>query len=155
MQRAMFAILLLSKVKSNRNPYFWERWCKLSCIESKGRKRDAMLTVETEKWQQSVQDLYRLSIEAAHPRSRERYQALHQIASGQMNASQWSVRYKRHKQTVMGWVHNYNESGPAGVHYQRSGGRPPFFARSRSRDSLKPSVTTNRSSMDCPAMAGR
>lgn len=85
-----------------------------------------MLQVANEKWQQSVQELYRMSLEAEHPRSRERFHALHTIASGQSNASEWAVRHGRHKQTVMGWVHSYNESGTEGVHYQRTGGRPPF-----------------------------
>ncbi|WP_409978142.1 hypothetical protein [Leptolyngbya sp. PCC 6406] len=33
---------------------------------------------------------------------------------------------KRNPQTVMEWVHRYNNSGPKALAYQRSGGHPPF-----------------------------
>ena len=32
----------------------------------------------------------------------------------------------RHPQTVLGWVHAYNEHGPEALVYRRTGGRPPF-----------------------------
>jgi transposase len=37
-----------------------------------------------------------------------------------------AMRTGRHPQTVMGWLHAYNEHGPEALTYQRSGGRPPF-----------------------------
>lgn len=92
-----------------------------------------MLRPANEKWHQSEQELYRMSLEAEHPRSRERYHALYMIASGQSNASQWAQRYGRHKQTVMSWVHLYNAQGPEGIVYERTGGRPPFLAQNRRR----------------------
>jgi transposase len=84
------------------------------------------------KWQQTVSELRRLSVEAEHARSRERYQALYMIASGQSNATQWAMQIGRKNQTVMEWVHRYNASGPEALHYQKTGGRPPLFAQSRS-----------------------
>ena len=90
-----------------------------------------MIMPEVAKWNQTVADLHRLSLEAEHPRSRERFQALYMIASRQSNASRWALQSGRQNQTVMGWVHTYNESGPAALHYQRTGGRPPFLARNR------------------------
>jgi transposase len=31
-----------------------------------------------------------------------------------------------HPQTVMGWLHAYNQHGPEALTYQRTGGRPPL-----------------------------
>lgn len=76
-----------------------------------------------EKWNQTAEDVRRLSIEAEHRRSRERFQALYMIGTGQKNASQWAKESNRQKQTILGWVHRYNELGPASIHYQHSGGR--------------------------------
>jgi len=75
------------------------------------------------KWDQTAEDLQRQSIEAEHPRSRERFQALYMIGTGQKNASQWAEIINRQKQTVLEWVHWYNETGPESVLYQHSGGR--------------------------------
>jgi transposase len=82
-----------------------------------------MVRPDFEKWGQTEADMRRLSLEAAHPRSRERFQAMYMIGSGQKNASQWAKHIKRRKQTVLDWVHRYNELGPEGLHYQPSGGR--------------------------------
>ena len=90
-----------------------------------------MLKPDLSKWQQTLPDIQRLALEAAHQRSRERFQALYMIASQHSNASEWARQIGRQEQTVMGWVHSYNASGPAALHYQRSGGRPPFLPPSR------------------------
>ncbi len=84
-----------------------------------------MVRPDLEKWQQSVEDIRRLSLEAEHPRSRERFQALYIIGSKQKNANQWAQETNRQKQTVLGWVHRYNELGPDSLHYQPSGGAQP------------------------------
>lgn len=82
-----------------------------------------MVRPDFEKWNQTVQDIRRLSIEAEHPRSRERFQALYMIGSEQDNASHWAKDIQRRKQTVLEWVHRYNDDGPESIHYQHSGGR--------------------------------
>src|ERR1700761_9197338 len=51
--------------------------------------------------------------------------ALHEIARGGC-ASAVAERTGRHPQTVMGWLHRYNEGGPEAVRYRRTGGRPPL-----------------------------
>jgi len=84
-----------------------------------------MIRPDFEKWQQSPEDIRQLSIEAAHPRSRERFQALYMIGSGQENASHWAQTIKRQKQTVLKWIHRYNESGPECMVYQATGGAQP------------------------------
>ena len=84
-----------------------------------------MVRPEFEKWNQTAEDIRRLSIEAEHPRSRERFQALYMIGSEQNNASRWAQGINRQKQTVLKWVHRYNEVGPESVHYQPTGGAQP------------------------------
>jgi transposase len=90
-----------------------------------------MIKPDLAKWQQTLPDLQRLMVEAAHQRSRERFQALYMIASQHSNASEWARQIGRQAQTVMGWVHDYNDAGPTALHYRRSGGRPPFLPPSR------------------------
>ena len=87
-----------------------------------------MIRPEFEKWDQTAEKMRELSIIAPHPRSRERYQALYMIGSGQTNASQWAQKINRCKQTVLGWVHQYNAAGPHRLAYQHSGGRQPLFS---------------------------
>jgi transposase len=96
-----------------------------------------MIRPDTAKWNQTLAELRRLSVEAEHPRTRERFLALYLIGSGQTNATRWSAEIKRADATVMGWVHTYNESGPAALTYRRSGGRPPLFAQNRWTKSSK------------------
>ena len=84
-----------------------------------------MLRVDHQHWGQTVADLRHLALTAAHPRSRERFLALHEIAAGDC-ATAVAERTGRRAQTVMGWLHAYNEHGPAALTYQRTGGRPPF-----------------------------
>jgi len=79
------------------------------------------------KWEQSPQEILKLSLQAPHQRSRERFQALYMIGTGQTNATQWSQQIGRQDVTVLNWVQTYNAAGPAGLVYQRSGGRPPFL----------------------------
>lgn len=88
-----------------------------------------MIKPDFGKWQQSLADMRRLMVEAKHERSRERFQALYMIGSGQSNATRWAQLIKRNERTVMTWVHLYNRAGPAGLHYQHSGGRSPFLAK--------------------------
>ena len=71
-----------------------------------------------------------MALSAPHPRTRERALALFDIAQGRC-ATQVALRTGRRAQTVMGWVHAYNERGPDALIYRRTGGRPPFAPRSR------------------------
>src|SRR3712207_8397362 len=88
-----------------------------------------MLRVELEKWRQTVEDLRLASLNAPHPRSRERFQALYLIASGQFNATTCAAHIGRQDETVLGWIHRYNEHGPDALSYRRTGGRAPFLTR--------------------------
>jgi len=87
------------------------------------------------KWNQTTEDIRRLSIEAEHPRSRERFQALYMIGSEQDNASHWAQSINRQKQTVLGWVHRYNEVGPESTYYQATGGAQPKLSETEKKRS--------------------
>src|ERR1700759_1791480 len=84
-----------------------------------------VLRVDHDRWGQTQTDLREMALNAPHARSRERFLALHDIAEGAC-ATQVAALTGRHPQTVMGWLHAYNEHGPEVLTYQRTGGRPPF-----------------------------
>ena len=90
-----------------------------------------MIKVEAAKWRQTAEDLRLASLNEAHPRSRERFQALYLIASGRFNASACAAHIGRQDETVLRWVHLYNRHGPGALAYRRTGGRSPLLASSR------------------------
>ena len=90
-----------------------------------------MVQVEMAKWRQTLEDLRLAALHAAHPRSRERFQALYLIASGQFNATTCAAHIGRQDETVLRWVHLYNRHGPDALAYRRSGGRSPLLLSSR------------------------
>ncbi len=94
-----------------------------------------MIRPDFAKWNQNAADMRRLAVEAQHPRSRERFQALYMIGCGQRNASQWAKTIKRQKQTVLDWVHCYNEWGPNSIPYQPSGGVQPKLSEAEKKRS--------------------
>lgn len=95
-----------------------------------------MIRPNCAKWNQTPNDLRILAIEAAHPRTRERFLALYQIAVGHANATQWARQIGRNDESVMNWVHTYNEHGPASLTYRRSGGSAPFLDQPKRNASL-------------------
>ena len=82
-----------------------------------------MIKPDFTKWGQSLDAIRQLAIEAEHARSRERFQALYAIGTGEATASEWAQVIDRQPRTVLSWVHNYNQQGVAGVRYEHSGGR--------------------------------
>lgn len=95
-----------------------------------------MIQPDYAKWNQAPDDFRRLAIEAEHPRTRERFLALYQIATGQSNATRWADQIGRCDESVMGWIHAYNQDGPESLIYRRTGGRAPFFPQPRLSNSL-------------------
>jgi transposase len=89
-----------------------------------------MLRPDFTKWNQTAEDIRKLSIHADHARSRERFQALYVIGTKQTNATNWAKQIGRDDQTVMGWIHLYNDKGSEALLYKRTGGHPPFLAKS-------------------------
>lgn len=94
-----------------------------------------MIRPEPEKWNQTLADLRRLSVEAEHARTRERFLALYMIGSGQTNATQWAIETGHDDNTVMRWVHTYNAQGPEALIYRHTGGRRPLSVRPRQSNS--------------------
>jgi Homeodomain-like domain len=95
-----------------------------------------MLRVDYERWDQPPADLRHMALNATHNRTRERLLALHDIAQGAC-ATQVAERTGRRPQTVMDWLHSYNDHGPEALSYRRTGGRPPFAQRSKPRLATK------------------
>lgn len=52
--------------------------------------------------------------------------ALYEISQGK-SATKVGQETKRHPQTIMGWVHQYNTEGSERLVYQHSGGHPPLY----------------------------
>ena len=100
----------------------------------------AMLRVDVERWRQTIEDLRDAAYRAAHARTRERFLALYEIARGS-NATQVALLTGRCDESVMAWVHAYNEHGPDALSFQRTGGRPPFVRASKPRST--PSSATH------------
>ena len=91
----------------------------------------AMVRVAMDKWKQTLEGLRRTSVHAPHARTRERFQALYLIASGAYNATSCAAHIGRHDETVLDWVHQYNEHGPDALGYRRTGGHPPLLPHNR------------------------
>ena len=102
-----------------------------------------VLRVDHGHWGQTQTDLREMALSAAHARSRERFLALYDMAQGAC-ATQLAKRTGRHPQTVMGWLHTYNEHDPEALRYQRTGGRPPFARISPPHLASRPAPRTTR-----------
>ena len=103
-----------------------------------------MVRVDLAKWGQTLDDLRRLALQAPHPRTRERFLALAQIADGTDNATTWAARFGRQDETVMSWVHTYNAKGPDALTYRRTGGGAPLSRPRKPRPSSTPSTSPSR-----------
>ena len=90
-----------------------------------------MLRVDTVKWGQGLEELRQASLAAPHRRTRERFQALYLIASGQFNATTCAAHIGRQDETVLAWVHLYNRNGPDALTYRKTGGSAPLLPPSR------------------------
>jgi transposase len=86
-----------------------------------------MVRVDLARWGQSVEDLRTASLSAPHRRTRERFQALYLIASGQFNATTCAAHIGRQDETVLAWIHRYNTEGPDALTYRKTGGSAPLL----------------------------
>jgi len=114
-----------------------------------------MIRPDVAKWGQTIDDLRRAALVAAHPRTRERFQALHMIAAGQSNATRWAEAIGRNDESVLGWVHRYNRGGPDALTYRSTGGRAPFLPRPKFGNSSTRSKPRSHRPTACPAGVGR
>ena len=106
-----------------------------------------MIRVDYARWSQTPEGLRSLALSAPHARTRERALALFDITQHRC-ATQVAGRTGRRTHTVLGWVHAYNQGGPAALAFRRAGGRRPFFAHSATpnaaRRSARPSARPRR-----------
>jgi hypothetical protein len=114
-----------------------------------------MVRVENQKWGQSLDDLRRLALHAEHPRTRERFLALSLIADGTHNATSWAAQFGRRDDTVLKWVHDYNDRGPDALAYRRTGGPAPLLRPTSPANLSRSSRTPSRSATAYPVTAGR
>ncbi|MBW4471231.1 MAG: helix-turn-helix domain-containing protein [Stenomitos rutilans HA7619-LM2] len=84
-----------------------------------------MLKVNLERWQHSPERLREQAFSAHHARTRERVLALYEISQGK-SATQIGWQTGRNPQTIMDWVHRYNQGGLESLVYHRTGGHPPL-----------------------------
>ena len=84
-----------------------------------------MLKINTAKWQQTPEILRQMALTHKHPRTRERLMALYEITQGKC-ASVVARETQRNPQTIMKWVHRYNNFGSQALTYQHTGGHPPL-----------------------------
>lgn len=84
-----------------------------------------MLKVDLKRWHHSPESLREQALGANHARTRERLFALYEITQGK-NATQVGQQTGRNPQTIMDWVHRYNEAGLESLVYRRTGGHPPL-----------------------------
>jgi transposase len=84
-----------------------------------------MLKVALERWHHSAESLREQALSANHTRTRERLLALYEITQGK-NATQVGQQTGRNPQTIMDWVHRYNEAGLESLVYRHTGGHPPL-----------------------------
>jgi hypothetical protein len=92
-----------------------------------------MLAPHPTRWQQTASDLLALALNAKHPRTRERFLALHYLTVHGGGATAYAASTQRDRITVMDWVHKYNQYGPEAMHYQHTGGVAPLFQRNALR----------------------
>jgi Homeodomain-like domain len=84
-----------------------------------------MLKLNLSRWNQSIDGLRAQAVSAEHPRTRERWMALYEISTGK-NATKVGTATGRNPQTVMEWVHRYNEIGPDAMVFKQTGDCPPL-----------------------------
>jgi Helix-turn-helix domain len=113
-----------------------------------------MVRIDLAKWGQTLEDLRCGALHAAHPRSRERFQALYLIASGQFNATTCAAHIGRQDETVLAWMHRYNAHGPDALNYRRTGGHAPLLPHNRRNRSSNRSKKPTRPRRDCLATTG-
>ncbi len=69
-----------------------------------------------------------MSLTAAHLRTRERFMALYEICLGK-SATQVGKDSQRNPQTVMDWVHRYNNNGADALKFRHTGGHRPLLSQ--------------------------
>lgn len=95
-----------------------------------------MLELDLAKWSQTPEDLRMEAMTGAHERTRERFLALYELTQQGRGASAIARAAGRHPQTLIRWVHRYNEAGPQALVFEHTGGVSPFLTRIPNRLSI-------------------
>jgi transposase-like protein len=103
-----------------------------------------MVRVDLVGWNCSVDELRVRSVNSAHPRTRGRFLALYLMVSEGLCASEVARRLGRDQDTLLSWVHGFNEGGPDALVYRRTGGRRPFLMTSAGSSSSRRSRVPSR-----------
>jgi hypothetical protein len=82
-----------------------------------------MLRIDFSRWNQSAAIIRDQALGAEHPRTRGRWMALYEICIGK-NATKVVIATGRTPQTIMEWVHRYNDKGPEAIVVKQTGGPP-------------------------------
>jgi transposase len=89
-----------------------------------------MIIPEIARWKQTPIEIHRLAFSHANVRTRERYLALSKVLDG-LAPFRVAATMGKSESTIYTWLRRYNESGPQGIEYRRSGGRRPSFRPAR------------------------
>lgn len=84
-----------------------------------------MLKVNLSRWNQTPETLRKSALLQQHPRTRERLMALYEISQGK-SATKVALETGRNPQTLMEWVHRYNNFGLDALKFKHTGGHPPL-----------------------------
>lgn len=98
--------------------------------------QQTMLKVDTQRWQHSPDRLREQALRASHARTRERFLALYEICQGK-SATEVGRETGRNPQTIMEWVHRYNEAGLESLVYRHTGGHPPLCLLPLNKDLIQ------------------
>ncbi len=85
-----------------------------------------MLSINTAKWGETPEKLREFALQENHSRTRERLMALYEITQGK-SATKVAQSSNRNPQTVMSWVHQYNNFGLQSLRFKHTGGHPPIL----------------------------
>jgi hypothetical protein len=85
-----------------------------------------MLKLNCSRGNQIIDVLRDQALSAEQPRTRERWMAMYEICTGK-NATTVGRGTGRNPQTIMEWVHRYNEIGPEAMVFKQTGGHPPLL----------------------------
>lgn len=85
-----------------------------------------MIIPDIARWNQTPTEIHKLAFCHPNKRTRERYLALSKVLDG-LAAFRVADAMGRSESTVYAWLRKYNEEGPEGIEFRRTGGRKPAF----------------------------
>ncbi len=96
----------------------------------------SMLTVNFSKWNQTPEDLRTAAMTAKNARTPS-VSALYDVTQLGCGATEIARRTRRHAQTLISWVHLYNDLGPDALIFTQTGGPSPLLPGDRASGQRK------------------